>query len=439
MTENKGRHHASAGDTSKTREPADSESSKQSSQKGFTLKSRFQGKGEEPGSFDDTHDTSHARQYKAKKRTADSDSYVAYDMDDVLKKKKPVRSIILGVALVILLGLLIFGGFRLIQSFGFLGSSTQPGQDVSVFIPEGASTTEIAKALKGQGVISSETKFIADVKSRGVDQQLQPGQYNMKTGMSDSDTIDALVLGPQVSAGGNKLTIPEGLTIEQTAQVVEKSCGIPAQDFIDEAHHADKYVADYPFLADVYDNSLEGFLFPKTYMIPPGSDAEYVIRVMLDQFVKETADLDMSYAQSKNLTLFDVVTIASMIEKETANVDEKPLVASVIYNRLHEGWKLQICSTVIYAMGYDNYDGHPLLDSDLEIDSPYNTYMYDSLPAGPICSPQLNSLVAAAHPAQTDYFYYVLTSKDGTHTFCATDDEFAAATEKYHELFNIPN
>ena len=100
---------------------------------------------------------------------------------------------------------------------------------------------------------------------------------------------------------------------------------------------------------------------------------------------------------------------------------------------------MQICATVIYAMGVENYDGHPILEEDLLIDSPYNTYENYGLPAGPICSPQINSIEAAAHPQITDYFYYVLTSKEGTHTFCETDEQFAEANERYHELFNVPN
>jgi UPF0755 protein len=180
-------------------------------------------------------------------------------------------------------------------------------------------------------------------------------------------------------------------------------------------------------------------LYPKTYWIPEDANAEFVIRVLLDQFAKETKTLDMTYAESRNLDLFDVVIIASMIEKETATPSEKELVSSVIYNRLREGIKLQICATVIYAMGEENYDGHPLLDQDTQIDSPYNTYAYHGMPMGPICSPHISSIIAAAHPAKTEYYFYVLTSKDGTHTFCKDEEEFAIANEKYHELFNVPN
>jgi UPF0755 protein len=342
---------------------------------------------------------------------------------------------------VVVLGAVAFGGFKLAQSLGLIGGTpAAAGEQVTVFVPEGSTTSEIAAILKEAKVISSESSFVGAVQSRGVESKLQPGKYALFTGMNNNDAIDALIAGPvSVGGEGNKLTIPEGLTLDATAARVEEACGIPAADFIAEAHSADKYLADYPFLEGVYNNSLEGFLYPKTYMIPGGSNAEYVVRVLLDQFAIEIADLDMSYATSKNLTLFDVMTLASMIEKETAAPEERPLVSSVLYNRLHEGMYLQICSTVVYAIGLENYDGHPLLERDLAIESPYNTYLSPSLPAGPICSPYIESIKAAAQPAETDYLYYVLTSEDGHHTFCVTYEEFEAANIVYHELFNVPN
>ena len=371
-----------------------------------------------------------------------------YDVDGVRKKSNPSRSIIISAAAIVVFALLVFGGFKLIQSFGAFGPTTAEATEVSIFVPSGSTTSEIAKILKKNGVISSESSFVKAVQGRGVENQLQPGQYTLMTNMDDKDVIDSLIGGPlYIPESGIKLTIPEGLTIEQTARIVENVCGIPASEFIAEAYRADKYFPDYPslnaILDVVYNNSMEGFLYPKTYMIPEGSNAEYVIRVLLSQFVKETQSLDMSYAEPRNLDLFDIVILASMIEKETAQADEKALVSSVMYNRLHYGMPMQICATVIYAMGVENYDGHPLLESDLATESPYNTYLNYSLPAGPICSPHLSSIIAAAHPAETDYFYYVLTSVDedglGRHTFCETEEDFWVANELYHELFNVPN
>jgi UPF0755 protein len=365
--------------------------------------------------------------------------YVGYSVNGMRRKSSPVRTVIVAVIALAVVGLLAFGGYNVLASFGLFGSATSASEEVEVFIPEGSATSEIARFLKDKNVIAKESSFISAVQQRGVESQLQPGKYTLRTNMTDNEAIDALIVGPSGSLGGNKLTIPEGLTLEATAAKVEAACGIPAADFIAEAHMADKYVAEFPFLAGVYNNSLEGFLYPKTYQVPVDATAEDVVRILLKQFAIEISGLDLAYAEGKNLNIYDIVIIASMIEKETAQLDERPLVSSVIYNRLHEGMKLQICATVVYAIGMENYDGHPLLNSDLEIDSPYNTYIVDSLPAGPICSPHISSIEAAAHPAETDYFYYVLTSEDGRHTFCRNEDEFAEANNVYHELFGVPN
>jgi UPF0755 protein len=368
-------------------------------------------------------------------------AYVGYTVDKVRRRRSPLYTALMVVVAVVVLGALLFGGFKLAQFFGLVGPASvsgTAGDEVTVFIPEGSSTAEIAQILKAADVVSGEASFINTVKERGVGSRFQPGHYTLATGMGDNEAIDALLAGPKLTEEGNKLTIPEGLTLEATAARVEEVCGIPAADFIAEAHSADRYVADYPFLEGVYNNSMEGFLYPKTYMIPEGSNAEYVIRVLLDQFAIETAGLDLGYAQSKNLTLYDVVIMASMIEKETAVAEERPLVSSVLYNRLHDGMHLQIDATVVYAIGLENYDDHPLLEADLAIESPYNTYLNPGLPASPICSPHISSLEAAAHPSETDYLYYVLTSEEGTHTFCATYEEFEAASAVYYELFNVP-
>ena len=440
MTEFMGKHSANGDDSSQFVNLVNPQPTNQYARRDGRSGNQNRSDSRNPRTYRYDPEKAQARHDKASRKSV---NYHGYEMDGVLRKSKPVRSIVVGAIAIVVLGLLLFGGFKLVQSFGLFGSSTTQAKEVSVFIPEGSSTSEIAKILKREGVIKSESSFILAVQERGVESQLLPGQYTFTTGMTDDEVIDALLEGPVPTEPGNKLTIPEGLTLEQTARIVEQTCGIPAQDFINEAYSADKYLPDYPLLEPalefVYNNSLEGFLYPKTYFIPEGSNAEYVIRVLLNQFVIEVNDLDMSYAEPRNINLYDVVVIASMIEKETAQPDEKALISSVIYNRLRNYMPLQICATVIYAMGIEDYDGHPLLESDLATESLYNTYFVEELPIGPICSPHISSIVAAAHPAETDYFYYVLTSEDGRHTFCKDEEEFAIANEKYHALFGVPN
>lgn len=337
------------------------------------------------------------------------------------------------VALAVLIGL-VFGGIKLYEYFSAGQSQkVEAGKSVTVVIKEGSSTSIIASELKKAGVISDEATFKNAVVAREVDNSLKPGEYQLITLMDMDVLIDKLVAGPVELATGNRLTIPEGLTIEQTAQTVEQATGISASEFANLAHSADLFIDEYPFLEGAYNNSLEGFLYPKTYVIPYEASATDVIITLLDQFQIETAGLDFSYATEHNLTLFDVVTIASLIERETRLDDERPLIASVIYNRLHDGMRLQIDATVLYALG-NPADKQYLYNDDLLVDSPYNTYAVDGLPVGPICSPRLGSIDAAAHPPDTNYFYYVINSEEGTHTFCETEAEFYEAKALYQSL-----
>ncbi len=185
-------------------------------------------------------------------------------------------------------------------------------------------------------------------------------------------------------------------------------------------------------LTGAYRNSLEGYLFPKTYQVKEGATARDVIEMMLDQFDKEIAAVEVSGAKKKNLTLADLVTMASIIERETKVAKERRVVSSVIYNRLHQKMRLDMCSTIEYVIKEHKLR---LTYEDLNVDSPYNTYRHAGLPPGPIASPGLASLKAAAVPADTQYLYYVLTGKDGSHTFARNSEEFARAKAKSKEVF----
>lgn len=222
-----------------------------------------------------------------------------------------------------------------------------------------------------------------------------------------------------------KVTIPEGLTIKQTAEKVAALTGgtVTADEF-NAAARAGDY--DYAFLP-VCDGNLEGFLFPKTYRVTEEDSARDVVVMMLDQFGKETGALDWAWAQEHGLTPYDVLIIASMVEKEAKMPEERPVIASVIYNRLRAGMKLQVDATVQYALG----TWKPTLTySDLEVDSPYNTYRINGLPPGPICNPGFESIRAALHPDQTDYLYYILTSPEGRHSFTSDYEQFVRWKEE---------
>lgn len=302
----------------------------------------------------------------------------------------------------------------------------QENAQITVTIPDGATVADMAEVLGQNGLIANARDFRQHVKEQGVESNLKPGTYKIRAGTSVEEIVDMLVAGPEAQG----VTIPEGYTLAQIAQAVDTSTNgrIAADDFIEAAHHADAYATEYPFVADAYDNSLEGFLFPKTYEVTEADTADTLIRKMLAQFQTETAALDYSYAEGEGFSSYDVLKLASVIEKE-ASADNRATVSSVFYNRLtgDEEMKLQSDATVAYVVG-----GDPTPD-DLEVTSPYNTYEVEGLPAGPICSPSLESLQAACTPEKTKYLYFYFTENgDGTmeYAFSEKYDEHLDAIEK---------
>lgn len=207
------------------------------------------------------------------------------------------------------------------------------------------------------------------------------------------------------------LTIPEGYSREQTAQL---------------AHEAGLR-GDYIKASEGH----EGFLFPDTFELERGAPVADLVQLQLQDFKRRVGGVDLSYARSKNLTTDDVVTIASMVEEEAQLDEERPLIAAVIYNRLREGIPLGIDATVRFATG--NFE-EPLTESELAVDSPYNTRVNAGLPPGPISSPGLSSIEAAARPANVDYLYYVVEPGTcGEHAFSSSDAEFQADVARYNE------
>ncbi|MCL2135985.1 MAG: endolytic transglycosylase MltG [Coriobacteriia bacterium] len=356
-----------------------------------------------------------------------------------MRKQTSQPLLVRAITVLVLVSVLVGASYLVIPKLQglFKPSEFVVGREVDVYIPQGSSTKQIAKILKDNGVIRDANEFVEVCRSLGVTDVLKPGHYTFTSGMPLEDLAQELVAGPPDNS--YRLTIPEGLTAEQTAWRVEAACNIPAHEFLAEVHNASKYASDFQFLEDCYDNSLEGYLYPKTYRIPIGADAEYVVRVLLYQYANETAGIDWAYARSLGYSPHDVLVIASLIERETYIPEERSLVASVIYNRLGQGMNLQIDATIIYALADQerDYAQKPLLYSDLEVESPYNTYKYSGIPPGPICSPRLESIQAAASPAQTGYYFYVLTSLDGHHTFSCTEEEHEQAVAEYIRVFGL--
>jgi uncharacterized YceG family protein len=292
-----------------------------------------------------------------------------------------------------------------------------------VTIPKGASVSEVGDILDDSGVVSSSALFQIRVTIAGKRSDLYPGRFVLAKDMSYGAAIDALSTPPLKKVA--TVTIPEGYSRAQAAPLIAEA-GLSGS-YMKETVHS-KYL-DPAAYGGKGARNLEGFLFPDTFELKPQAPAADLVQLQLEDFKRRIKGVDMRYARSKNLTVFDVVTIASMVQAESGNPEQDALVAAVIYNRLHEGMPLGIDATIRYATG--NYDS-PLTESELAVESPYNTRTHSGLPPGPIGNPGLEAIEAAAHPAKADYLFYV-TKPGACHelTFAKTEAEFEAAVSRY--------
>lgn len=297
------------------------------------------------------------------------------------------------------------------------------GEPVAVSIPAGSSTVAIAGILAQAGVVDNALMFRLQSRLADADGKLRAGEYDLATGMPYDLAIAALTAGPPLETVS--VPIPEGFTVKQIAARFAERAGIPYEELLAlVTSGAPEFAAEHPYLADAFHNSLEGFLFPATYEVKEGATARDVVEMMLDHFDAQIAGVDLSFAGSRGLGLTEVVIIASVLEREAQRPEEFPLVSSVIYNRLAIPMRLQLCATVLYTMEEGKTS---VTEADTRVESPYNTYLHDGLPVGPISNPGMAALTAAANPADTKYLYYVLTGADGSQTFTETYAEFLKA------------
>lgn len=311
-------------------------------------------------------------------------------------------------------------------------AEVRTGEEVTVEVPDGASVQAIAQLLKENGVIATVSAFDDRVAELGHEGDLKSGTYRFTGGQDLDEIIADLVDGES----GYWVTIPEGYTLKQISSRVEEATEgqVSAKKFYKTAHtRASDFVDSCPFLANCYKGSLEGFLFPETYRVSYNATAREVIEQMLAQFQSEVSQLDMSYAQSKNLDVYDVTTLASIVEKESRVSDDKAGIAGVFYNRLHAKMNLGSDVTTYYAVGKELTE--TLTKKDLASKSPYNTRLESNtgLPPGAICSPGIESLQAAANPQESDYLYFFWSESQNKTMFFETAEEFDAAWEKYGE------
>lgn len=299
-------------------------------------------------------------------------------------------------------------------------------ETVTVDIPTGSGTEAIGEILQSNGLISSSQKFKLLSRLEGNDGKYKAGSYLLSPSMSSQQMMEIIISGDSNTC---RFTIQEGLTAEQTADKLAADNLINKDAFMAEIQNGS---FDYRFMTLIpsdKENILEGFLYPETYEIFTTASEHDIIDKMLSQFDKLVTDEYYDRAAELGYDMYQIVTIASLIERETLFTDERPVVASVIYNRLAINMPLQIDATVQYALPEHK---SRLNNNDLKVNSPYNTYEHTGLPPGPICSPSISSIEAALYPESTNYYYYVLSAQNnGSHKFSNTYEEFLKNKREY--------
>ncbi len=299
--------------------------------------------------------------------------------------------------------------------------TVQPGETVG----------QIAARLQSEGLIHDAELFRLYLRYNGLDSRIEAGVFELRKTMTMAEIATVLQRGRR----GDELvvTIPEGWRLEEVAQSISQQLPVSADEFYQLASSPQLFVEAFPFLAGLPAGAtLEGFLFPDTYRFVQDVTAQDVIERMLTNFGQKVSPAMRDKLTAQNRTLFEAVTLASIVEREAIVAAERPVIAGVYFNRLKVGMALDADPTVQYAMGYQQdqqtwWNRNLTQDDYRTVDSPYNTYLYPGLPPGPICSPGLSSLLAAIEPAQVPYYFFRAScSGDGTHMFSTTLEEHAA-------------
>jgi UPF0755 protein len=309
----------------------------------------------------------------------------------------------------------IAGVSSVAAAFLFQPASASP-QRIRVTIPEGAGAARIGQILEEKRVIRSAWAFGWYLRWRGEGATLKSGRYRLSANMSLAQIVQELQsggAGPEED--GIRVTIPEGYTLRQIAETLEKKGVVEKTAFL-EAATAEAAIAQLRADFDLPKTTLEGYLFPDTYFFRPRTPARQVIETMLLNFQTRFVRPNQRAIAQSGKTLHRLVTEASLIEREARVPEDRARIAGVIDNRLQRNMRLEVDATVLYALGRHKAR---VLYSDLEVDSPYNTYRHRGLPPGPIANPGLESLLAALRPEQHDFLYYV-ARPDGSHLFTRT-------------------
>jgi len=339
-------------------------------------------------------------------------------------KRKTNKGIKIAVAVffILIIGII---SFKVAMSNAIEPYDSTDSTKVIITVPMGSGTPQIAAILEKNGIIGDKDTFKLLSKITGNNGKYKAGTYALSPSMNSTEIMKKLQSGIST---GNMVTIPEGYSVAQISEVLEKAGFIDKTVFLNELENGDFKQKFIEFLPKG-SNRLEGFLFPETYDIPINASEHDIINIMLTQFDKSFKDEYYTRASELGLNINEIITIASMVEREAAVNEDRPKVASVVYNRLKQSMPLQFCSTVQYVLG----DPKARLSyEDTQIDSEYNTYINAGLPPGPICSPGLESIKAVLYPEETEYLYFVVDPNGNrTHQFAKTYEEFLKYKKEY--------
>ncbi len=291
---------------------------------------------------------------------------------------------------------------------------------VSVEITPGMTLNKTSALLKDRELIGNSLFFQLLTHLQKKQGHIQVGEYELSPSMTPKEILAIVTSGKTIL---HAVTVPEGYRITEIAALLEERGLVDAENFIEETQNKELIQS-----AGIPGNSMEGYLFPETYHFSKNTSERKIIQSMLDMHQEIVTKNNLSkQAPPTNLSFHAIVTLASLIEKETGVDEERKLISSVFHNRLKKNMLLQTDPTVIYAIS--NFDGN-IRKKDLSIDSPYNTYKYRGLPPGPIASPGLKSIIAALEPSESDYLYFV-SRKDGSHQFSSNLQDHNRAVQKY--------
>ena len=336
----------------------------------------------------------------------------------------------------------VAAGFGVVTSATWLGSRVgsglaqndevaNPGVEVTIEIPPGSSAESIAELLVDQGVVASVSDFETAVRAAGAENQLRAGTFDVVTGMPIGDLVEVLSADP--GAQVFRVTIVEGRRVSEIIAQLAAESGLPLGDFQSALTSGAVTTTIREMPAEPTVRHWEGLLFPDTYEFSRAATAVDMLSRLASTMETRVGSVDWSRVEDAGYSVYDGVIIASLIEAEVRVADERPIVSSVIWNRLESGEVLGIDATILYALGTRD-----AAEIDVELDSPYNTRVMGGLPPTPIAAPGLAALEAAANPAETDFFFYVLSDPNGTHTFTRTIEEHNAAVAQAREDGVIP-